>query len=108
MPSPFAINDLVTGKDKSYLRSVYKYIGHTDDPESGIFELVTYKRQCVDYFRHAKARSTVYTFKRRYDEFVLASSEEIAKSNKTRATYMLCYVLDKLGVGSAHDYTTPF
>ncbi len=97
-PCPFDIGDLVIGKDRSYSRSVYKYISETESEILGLFEFQQLKHDVVDRYRDIGVASTMYTFVRRYAEFKLASVEEIDVMRGARYRYCVFRLLGKLGV----------
>jgi hypothetical protein len=92
----FKLGDLVTGKDRSYRRSIYKMVGLSTDPEQGMFEFQSLGNQVVDAFKNQGSPTTMYIFLRRYDEFRHATDEEIRSSDKVRAKYRLIYLLGSL------------
>lgn len=92
--------DLVTGKDRSYKRSIYKYIGPSVDPLYGEFEFVTLGENTAEqYMRgHRFTDKSAITFRRLFAEFRKATPKEIKKSNQTRARYLLRFLLFRLGI----------
>lgn len=101
----FNINDLVTGKNRSYKRSIYRYIGpHEDSPETmGYYQFVTLGNTTVKQWKDRGADPKQYTFPRDHDEFRLATPEEIEESDNVVTEYAVRSLLHKLKVISL-DY----
>ena len=94
----FKPGDLVTGKDRSYKRSIYKMLSTSENPETGLFEFQSLGPYCVDRYIDMGSKSVQYQFIREYAEFRLANRQEIAVSNRTRSQYRMLKFLERLGI----------
>jgi len=96
-PSPFKVGALVTGVDRSYQRSIYKFLS-AKDKEWGLFEFQSLGADCVLRWKDQGASVLQYQLLRRYEEFRLATRKEIKKSEGTKVTYRLRKLLRLLGI----------
>lgn len=96
-PSPFKIGALVTGVDRSYQRSIYKFLS-AKDKERGLFEFQSLGTDCILRWKDQGASILQYQLLRRYEEFRLATRKEIKKSEGTKATYRLRKLLKLLKI----------
>lgn len=95
---PFERGNLVTGVDRSYKRSIYKFISDTESSECGVFEFQTLANDSIMMYKMRGYTSSKMQKVRRYDEFRLAEPLEVLESNKLMARDSLRYLLKKLGV----------
>ena len=95
---PFKPGDLVTGKDRSYKRSIYKMLEETENPEVGLFEYQSLGFDVVQSWKDNKARISQYQVLRTYDEFRFANDEELKDSKSAKVNYSLRRLLIKLGM----------
>jgi hypothetical protein len=99
---PFKKGALVTGKNRSYKRSIYKFIKPTADPDIGIFEFISLNGQTrKDHQRMAKQPVSAYKMPRDYAEFRLATWFEV-KSSTTKTHHKLMSVLRRLIDGESY------
>jgi hypothetical protein len=96
----FKVGDLVTGVDRSYKRSIYKYVKsvETFPEEYGWYEFVSLNGNVVQMWKDRGADATQYLFLRLNDEFRLATPAEINSSNTDVTRYAVRSLLMKLGV----------
>jgi hypothetical protein len=99
---PFKIGAMVTGTDRSYKRSIYKFMAATEDSEYGVFEFQSLGWDVIQRWLDVGANVTQYQMLRRYDEFRLAKRNEIKESKDAKAKYSLRRVLDKLNIYANH------
>lgn len=89
---PFKVGDLVTGKNRSYRRSIYKLV-RADDNSVGTYGIVSFNGQTQF--------TSGQTGRRYHSEFRLASAFEVkisASDLAERAFDKLKFVLDRLNV----------
>jgi hypothetical protein len=102
MKAPFKVGDLVTGKDRSFKRSIYKLIGISDEnlknPEFGMFEFQSLGDDVVERWKEQGARVSNYQFIRKFSEFRLATRGEKKEGAKARGMYYLMKMLQRLGI----------
>ena len=94
----FKVGDLVTGIDRSYKRSVYKFISTTESDNIGIFEFQSLNGSVVDSYKDSKAPRHTYEFSRLYSEFRLANRDELNENDKYRSSYKLLKLLRLLKI----------
>jgi hypothetical protein len=94
----FEPGDLVTGKDRSYKRSIYKILSSTEDPDIVLVEFQSLGYKNVQMWKDNGASQSSYQFFREYSEFRLATRQEIDESSNTKTQYALIRLLKKLGM----------
>ena len=94
----FRLGDLVTGRDRSYRRSIYKVIGRGVDAKHLLLEFVSLKDDTIDRWLDSKAPVDMYQSMRKHSEFRKANRKEIKESRLVIALYRLHRLLRKLGI----------
>lgn len=94
----FKVGDLVTGKDRSYRRSIYKFLSSTESANIGLFEFQSLRSDVVERWKDRGAPSHLYRMNREYSEFRKATPGEVLESDKARAMYYMLKVLRHLSL----------
>jgi hypothetical protein len=100
VPRPFDVGDLVTGKDRSYKRSIYKMVSTTENPIMGLFEFQSLGDSVVEMYKDKGVSKSQYTFPREYADFRPATRKELTESNRVQVVYRLLRLLKKLGIAT--------
>ena len=95
--SQFNVGDLVTGIDRSLIRSIYQLIENIDDRQ-GIYRSYAYNGHDM---RSDASRG--FTGPRKHAEFRLATKSDISRSLNMKPTRYLVTTLYQLGISSAED-----
>ena len=95
---PFSPGDFVTGKDRSYRRSIYKMLSTTENPELGLFEFQSLDKDVVERWKDRGAHVNQYQMVRLYNEYRHATKKELKASDDARMNYFLLRLLCKLGI----------
>lgn len=95
---PFNRGDLVTGLDRSYKRSIYKFLSSTENPEFGLFEFQSLNGNTVVMYKMQGFKQSKFEGVRAYSEFRLAEPFEALENNRLIARDCVRSLLKKLGV----------
>jgi hypothetical protein len=94
----FKVGDLVTGKNRSYHRSVYKVIGPGGSPKYLLLEFVSLGHDVVMNYKRRNAPLGMYQTFRQHARFRKVTKKERKESNKTTARWYLLEILKLLGL----------
>ena len=94
----FKVGELITGRDRSYKRSIYKVLSKTSNPRILLLEFVSLGEDVIEMWKDRKANPFHYRCERKATDFRKATRKEIRESNRTRGIYQLRKILRKLGL----------
>jgi hypothetical protein len=103
--SNIKVGDLVTGKDRSYERSIYRVTSINNDGINAMFEFIALRGMSQQYYLEKKGITIddVTELEFTLDDFRVASNIDIAKAT-TGSHIKLLQLIDKLDIYAYDEY----